>query len=84
MPLLPSVSNPFKRQRTVNQGATPVPTTIVLEKPVYSKQEVQDILDEVERRYTQRLDVYCTAVREMLLYQTPTTVPSTHHESYIS
>ena len=80
----PNMPNPFKRQRTMNHGIVPAPT-FVLEKPLYSKKEVQDILEEVEREYTQKLDKYCAEVREMLLSNhAHTAVSSTHSTSYIS
>jgi hypothetical protein len=67
-----------KRQRTVDRPNT-APTS--LDKSYYSRDEVQELLDTVERRYAQQMEAQCVYIRDLFL-----SIPSTniHHMTYIS
>jgi hypothetical protein len=75
--MLRSIPNAMKRKRTEEHTPQPVP----LEKPFYSKLEVQQMLEDVERRYTQQMESYCTALRDLCI---PQTVNDDSHMTYIS
>jgi hypothetical protein len=59
-----------KRSRVIDQyerNPTTPAVSLPLEKDTYSKQEVQVLMDQVERQYTLQLEAYHTYLRELLL-----------------
>ena len=64
--MLQSIPNSMKRKRT-EEPCIVLPEPSTLDKPFYSKLEVQVLLDNAERRNVQQLEAYCTALRDMLI-----------------
>jgi hypothetical protein len=80
-----------KRRRTASiQEANrtnpfPLPQMPQLDKAVYSKHEVQAMLEEMEHRYSKQLDEYCASVFDILYpNKICTEENSNHHMAYIS
>jgi hypothetical protein len=80
-----------KRQRTASvREATrsnpfPLPQLPPLKKEFYSKADVHAMLEEMEQRYTQQLDVYCASVFDLLYpKQSCPNDSNNHHMAYIS